>query len=418
MTNMALNCPEMVKEFNKFIEDLMKSGKTDKDLDGNVQGNYQTNQERQKGYDEFNKQTNRSFGGQGTNNTGNQNSNNANPNRTGNSQTGMKGDGYAELPFKEGEDDTNRNTGSQNAGDRVVTGDGDWIDTKKTIRRNSNTVGISGNSIENQSQNEQYKNQAHNQIQNGNGGFKTAENEGDLIIPKLSLDTEIKNFENKLASVPENLKPGLLAKANTILNTETNRPVAARKLANLMKEFEANNKEAILNFKNLNASANSTLKNNNQNDSQKTESIKNLNQLKNEFLEILKNNCSRQTGADIRYFVKDFPNNNTIISVLYSFEGDILKTQIDWISDDQHTIQIKYMDIKTTNLTQDRYKMPLLLGNTTGHWSNTWLGSGQKNSGTYNYNNSPGIELACPNILTKYTELKKIHTEIVALNRK
>jgi hypothetical protein len=229
MTNMALNCPESVKEFNKFIQELGKNAKSEEGLDGNVQGNYQTNQERQKGYDEFNRQTNRSYGGQGANNTNtnNQNSNNANPNRTGNSQTGMKGDGYAELPFKEGGDDTNnnnsRNTGSQNTGGR----------------------GISGNAIENQRQNEQYKNQAHSQIQNGNGGFKPVENEGDLIAPKLNLDNEIRNFENKLTQVPENLKPDLLAKANFILKTETNSQEAASKLVSLMKEFERNNRNEI-----------------------------------------------------------------------------------------------------------------------------------------------------------------------------
>ena len=238
MTNMALNCPEMVDEFNKFIQSLSKKGNTDMDLDGKVKGDYQTNQERQKAWDEYNKQTNRNLAGQGTSNNSNQNNNNSN--RTGNNQSGMRGDGYAELPFKEND---NKNSTIQ-----YTNGDDDWIDTKKTIRKNSTNgggIGISGKTVEQQRQNEQYRNQAHNQIQNGKGGFKPVENKRDLISPKGSLESEIQNFEKKLANVPENLKPDLLAKANHILNTVTNQTEAARKLANLMTEFEKVNGKVI-----------------------------------------------------------------------------------------------------------------------------------------------------------------------------
>jgi hypothetical protein len=199
MTNMALNCPEMVKEFNKFIQNLDTKG-----LDGNVQGNYQTNQQRQKNTEElFNKQNN-ILGGQ-----------------KGNSNNG----GFEPIKNKE---------------DLIAPND-----PRLKENRNSIGLGISGKALENERQNEQYRNQAINQIQNGSGGFKPVRNEEDLIAPKLNLDTEVKNFENKLASVPENLKPDLLAKANLILKAETNKQEAARKLANLMKEFERNNGNAM-----------------------------------------------------------------------------------------------------------------------------------------------------------------------------
>lgn len=225
MTNMAINCPESIKEFNKFIEDLGKKGNTE-GLDGKVQGTYQSSQERQKNYDKFGNDINRNSGGQNTSN--NTNADNTIPGRTSNNQTGMRGDGYAELPFKDGEDDNTTIYDKDNSGKSYLSG-----------------AGISGKAIQNQRQVEQERNQAQNQIKNGKGGFEPVRNREDLIAPKPGsnivsepdLNTEIKNFENKLAQVPENLKPDLLAKANHILRSETNKQEAARKLASLMKDI-------------------------------------------------------------------------------------------------------------------------------------------------------------------------------------